>query len=274
MASIQFANAFSETFPLSENIKIVRMAELQTGDRLVGSFTLSNIPVAKDILGNEITYKYSVTIYDPNGQRIRQYEQTTSDSFDFTATTGGNYKIEFYIHLMGGELYLHGLGNACATLRYDIVKASQTAQASDVHSETFQLFESNSVGRTVNLNKGDQLVGDYEILNCPVSYGVIIYDPNHEAVLAYDNKDQASFSTTAFYTGQYTIQFNTAMNQYYNPNGFPFVQATLNYQVVSASQSEPSLTGNLPDWLLPLLIAIIIFGIIGIVVYWAKTRKC
>jgi hypothetical protein len=147
-------------------------------------------------------------------------------------------------------------------------------------SETFPLSPMQTLTRNVELQKNDRLVGSFTITNLQTwtngfgdvqsySVSVTIFDPTGQVVLSYTNTKGDSFDYTAFYAGVYTIQFSVGF-EYLPPSGIEKPQATLNYNVV---QSQPSLLGNLPSWLIPLIIAIILSGVIAIVAYYMKARE-
>ena len=272
LVSVSYANAFSETIPLAKWTSIVRMVELQKGDQIAGDFTFSGIPLRQGILGGASTWGYRITLYEPSGNKAMEYQQTDHQSFSYTASQSGNYKFEFYVgYGPKGQTGGDDFSNARVSLSYDITKASTNPINSNTVSETFQLFDYNSISKIVNLNKDDQLVGDFSISNCPVDFSVVIKDPQDQVVLTYSNEHQESFSFTAFYTGQYSIRFNTGNSNNGLPNGFPYVQATLNYQVVkpyvpTQAPSDESLIERLNSLGLPIwLILGLIVGIISII---------
>lgn len=58
---------------------------LNQGDKVTGSITVSGGS------GNDVTF----TIQDPNGNTVKSYSHTTSNSFEFTASESGTYKLVF-----------------------------------------------------------------------------------------------------------------------------------------------------------------------------------
>lgn len=126
MISVQFLPQVvhattSETFQLALYTPIIRNVELQKNDRLVGEFTITNIPKWTNVWGQQ-EYSCSVIIIDPIGQIFLMYTRTKGDSFNFTASYSGVYRIEF--HVGSDFLPPSGLGNPVATINYDIVSPS------------------------------------------------------------------------------------------------------------------------------------------------------
>jgi hypothetical protein len=129
---VQVVNAtISETFPLSQayGTPIIRNVELQKNDRLVGSFTITNIPWWSNSFVGVEGYACSVTILDPNNNVILEYtnkigDSSYSESFNYTAFYSGVYTIEFGV----GSAYYppSGLGNPIATLNYNVVASSSS----------------------------------------------------------------------------------------------------------------------------------------------------
>lgn len=119
----------SETFPLALYTPIIRNVELQKNDRLVGDFTITNIPWWTNAFVGVEGYSCSVTIFDPNNNVILKYTNTIghssySESFNHTAFYSGVYKIEFDV---GSEYYPpSGVGNPMATLNYNVVASSSS----------------------------------------------------------------------------------------------------------------------------------------------------
>jgi hypothetical protein len=125
LISVQFlpqvVHATSETFPLTLYTPIVRNVELQKNDRLVGEFTITNIPKWTNVWGQQ-EYSCLVMIIDPIGQILLMYTRTKSDSFNFTASSSGVYRIQFQVE--SDFLPPSGLGNPLASINYDVVSPS------------------------------------------------------------------------------------------------------------------------------------------------------
>ena len=124
--NLQVVWATSETFPLPPLSSITRNVELQKNDRLVGSFTITNLQTWQNGWGDTQSYLVSVTILDPKGQVVLSYTRTKGDSFDYTAFYSGVYTIQFSV----GIEYLppSGIENPRATLNYNIITSSQSTQ--------------------------------------------------------------------------------------------------------------------------------------------------
>lgn len=150
-------------------------------------------------------------------------------------------------------------------------------------SETFPLSPATPIIRNVELQKNDRFVGSFTIKNLQTwknAWGetqsllvsVTITDPKGQVVLSYTKTKGDSFDYTAFYSGVYTIRFSVGIG-YMPPSGIEYPQATLNYNVVKPSQSAPSTSGNLPNWLFPILIGGIISIVIVIITYYAMSKR-
>lgn len=164
-------------------------------------------------------------------------------------------------------------------------------------SETLTLSvpPTNPTTRVVELQKGDRLVGYYTLTNLQTwttGYGattyflaVLILDPMGQPVHICSPRDTKgdSFDYTAWTSGVYKIQFEVCFDNT-PPSGIENPQATLNYNVVSASQSipSPSETSTSGNPLNPLIQFSIIMqaaaisigiAIVALVVYYVKKRK-
>ena len=127
---IPLTNAFSETFHLKEGYvfpdkSIERTVELNHGDRIVGDFTFSNIPVWNSF-GSNMTYTHHFTIYDPKGNTVLRYTNNNHASFDQTASYPGVYKFQFFLSQPSQLRPLEEIANAQATLNYNIVQPNLT----------------------------------------------------------------------------------------------------------------------------------------------------
>jgi len=120
----QVVYATSETFPLSPVTPILRNVELQKNERLVGSFTITNLQTWENGGGDTQSYLVSVTILDPKGQVIWYNIYNESDFFVFTAVYSGVYTIRFLVY--AHERPPSGIENPQATLNYNVVTPSQS----------------------------------------------------------------------------------------------------------------------------------------------------
>jgi hypothetical protein len=128
-SSFQTAKGFSKTFQLvPEAYQGISQIELQVGDRLVGSFTITNLgPYEDPLFGKSVAY-YLINVYleNPDGQTILNYTNypnggaTFSYSFNFTALDWGVYNIWVYC---GGNLGFIKPQTPEMTLDYNILKA-------------------------------------------------------------------------------------------------------------------------------------------------------
>jgi len=152
-------------------------------------------------------------------------------------------------------------------------------------SETFPLSPATPIIRNVELEKNDRLVGSFTIKNLQTwknAWGdtvslivsVTITDPKGQAIFSFTKTNGDSFDYTAFYSGVYKFRFSLGIG-YYPPEGIEYPQATLNYNVINPSQSEPSTSGNLPDSMFPILIGGIVSVVIAIalVAYYAMSKR-
>jgi hypothetical protein len=128
LASTLIVNAFYETFsltinPPSKDATVVRFVKVNRGDRIIGDFSLFNIPGWS--AGGGSTYPHSVTLYEPNGGVVFKFDNTNSASFDNTAYNSGDYKFEFYVEI-GQWAPSLTLDYAQGTLNYEVVKSAST----------------------------------------------------------------------------------------------------------------------------------------------------
>jgi hypothetical protein len=130
---VQASNIDSESFPLVESASVSRSIFANEGDRLVGNFTVLNIPSWIDsITGNSETIQYAFKISKIEGSEkcptdIVLYEiyQTEHASFNLYCEYTGNYRLRFNVGSGAQDL---GIGNMQATLNYDVVKNSSQQQ--------------------------------------------------------------------------------------------------------------------------------------------------
>jgi hypothetical protein len=142
LALVSSANAFSETFPLVESASVSRIVNANIGDRIVGDYTVSNIPTwIETYTGNPKTVQYEFKIAKVEGtynspQDITVFEvaQTAHSSFDIICPYTGNYILRFNVG--SGNPSVTGIGNARATLNYQVVKPTPIPTP---HSEPISL---------------------------------------------------------------------------------------------------------------------------------------
>jgi hypothetical protein len=248
--NIPFVIATSETISLTPDLwqSITRNVELQMNDRLVGSFTVSNLQIWQNGLGQNQTLSVSVKVLDPNGQIVLSYSNTKGDSFDYTAFYSGVYTIEIGC---GYEYFPpSGIPNPQITLNYSVVSSTASLKPIGAISETFSLSPMTTIVRNVELQSNDRLVGSFTVSNLQIwqngfgdnqthSVSVTVLDPKGQVVLSYASTAGDSFDYTAFYSGVYTIQFTCGF-EYSPPSGIENPEITLNYNVVSAVQQTPT----------------------------------
>ena len=150
-------------------------------------------------------------------------------------------------------------------------------------SETIPLSPGTSIVRNVELQKDERLVGSFTIKNLQtwknglgdtVSYvvSVTVSDPKGQMVLSYTKTNGDSFDYTAFYSGVYTFRFICGI-EYFPPSGIENPQATLNYNIVTPSQSDASIFDNLSTLQMIPIFAGIIISVIILVTYFVLNRK-
>jgi hypothetical protein len=120
----QVVYATSEAFPLSPGTPTIRNVELQKNERLVGSFTITNLQTWENGAGDTQSYLVSVNILNPKGQVIWYNIYRESDFFVFTASYSGIYTISFLVYAYASPP--SGLENPQATLNYNVVIPSQS----------------------------------------------------------------------------------------------------------------------------------------------------
>ncbi len=117
----------SESFSLVESASVSRSVFANEGDRLVGDFTVSNIPTWTDAkTGNSETVQYAFKVSKIEGLEqcptdIVLYEAYQKDhaSFDVVCEYTGDYRFRFNVGTGAPDL---GIGSMAATLNYDVVK--------------------------------------------------------------------------------------------------------------------------------------------------------
>ena len=95
----------SESFSLIESASVSRSAFANEGDRIVGNFTVSNIPTWTDaITGNSETVQYAFKISKIEGSEqcptdivLYEVDQTEHASFDVICEYTGNYRFRFNV---------------------------------------------------------------------------------------------------------------------------------------------------------------------------------
>ena len=117
----------SESFYLVESSSVSRSVFANEGDRLVGNFTVSNIPSWTDAkTGNFETVQYAFKVSKIEGLEqcptdIVLYEADQKDhaSFDVVCEYTGDYRFRFNVGTGAPDL---GIGSMAATLNYEVVK--------------------------------------------------------------------------------------------------------------------------------------------------------
>lgn len=128
-ATTATANAYSESFPLMESASVTRAVFANEGDRLVGNFSVSNIPTWTDSnTSDSVTVQYAFKVSKIEGSEqcptdivLYEVDQTEHGSFDIFCEYTGNYRFRFNV---GTSNPATGIGSMGATLKYDVVKNS------------------------------------------------------------------------------------------------------------------------------------------------------
>ena len=126
---IQAEQTHSESFPLVESASVTRSVFAAEGDRIVGNFSVSQIPTWTDsFTGNTETVQYGFKVSKIEGLEkcptdIVLYEvyQTNNASFDVLCEYTGDYRFRFNVGVGSPDL---GIGDMKATLNYIIVDNS------------------------------------------------------------------------------------------------------------------------------------------------------
>jgi hypothetical protein len=126
---VQAEQIYSESFPLVESASVTRSVFAAEGDRIVGNFSVSNIPTWIDSsTGNTETVQYAFKVSKIEGLEkcptdIVLYEvyQTNNGSFDVLCEYTGDYRFRFNVGVGGPDL---GIGSMEATLNYVVVENS------------------------------------------------------------------------------------------------------------------------------------------------------
>ena len=126
---IQAEQTHSESFPLVESASVTRSVFATEGDRIVGNFSVSDIPSWTDsATGNKETVQYAFKVSKIEGLEkcptdIVLYEvyQTNNASFDVICEYTGDYRFRFNVGVGAPD---SGIGNMKATLNYVVVENS------------------------------------------------------------------------------------------------------------------------------------------------------
>jgi hypothetical protein len=121
LTSISFVQASSETMPLVASASVSRTVYANQGDRIVGDFTVNNMPTWTDSYsGDPTTVQYTFKIAkleSPVDITVFEAKQQAQASFDVLCGQTGNYILRFNV----GSAPASGLGNAQATLNYQVI---------------------------------------------------------------------------------------------------------------------------------------------------------
>jgi len=126
---VQASQICSESFSLVESASVSRSVFANEGDRLVGNFSVYNIPTWTDVIsGNSETVQYAFKVSKIEGLEkcptdIVMYEadQTERASFDVICEYSGTYRFRFNV---GSGAPDGGIGKMEATINYAVVQNS------------------------------------------------------------------------------------------------------------------------------------------------------
>lgn len=126
---VQAEQTYSKSFSLVESASVTRSVFAAEGDRIVGNFTVSDIPTWTDSsTGNTETVQYAFKVSKIEGLEkcptdIVLYEvyQTNNGSFDVLCEYNGDYRFRFNVGVGTPDL---GIGSMKATLNYVVVENS------------------------------------------------------------------------------------------------------------------------------------------------------
>ena len=126
---VQASQIHSESFSLLESASVSRSVFANEGDRIVGNFTVSNIPIWTDaITGNSETVQYAFKLSKIEGSEqcptdivLYEVDQAEHASFDVICEYTGNYRFRFNVGIGAPDV---GIGRMEATINYDVVQNS------------------------------------------------------------------------------------------------------------------------------------------------------
>ena len=126
---VQAGQTYSESFPLVESASVSRSVFAAEGDRIVGSFTVSDVPTWTDSsTGNPETVQYAFKVSKIEGLEkcptdiiLFEVYQTNNASFDVFCEYTGDYRFRFNVGISAPDF---GIGSMKATLNYTVVENS------------------------------------------------------------------------------------------------------------------------------------------------------
>ena len=138
----QGVKGVSQTFELGQGVYSgVADFDLQVGDRVEGSFSISNLGPYERLFGSGTSYEVvDVWFVDPSGQTILNYSATVRNFFNFTAQTWGLYRMWAF---SGALDYLKNAKNPEMTLDYKIINATVSEGANPDMLAWWKLNEGN-----------------------------------------------------------------------------------------------------------------------------------
>jgi hypothetical protein len=128
MSEIQMVEGYSVTNQLTRGgVGGFILCELQAGDHIAASFSLSNMgpytetwPEDPDyIVARDVFYSMNISFGLP-GQDILNFPDTRGDAFEYTAIQGGHYTINYHCKSDNGLL---DAKDPVITINYEIIKA-------------------------------------------------------------------------------------------------------------------------------------------------------
>jgi hypothetical protein len=150
MPSLQVTNGYSQTFQLTpETFSSRPLVELQVGDRIEGSFLISNLGPYRNMLNGESVYYWiGVDFKNPNGQTILNYtnypegRSSFGSSFNYTAVDWGDYSLWIFC---GGNFAFENAKYPEMTIDFTIVKAKMPEPPNPDIMAWWKLNEGNGI---------------------------------------------------------------------------------------------------------------------------------
>jgi len=126
---VQAAQIYSESFSLVESASVSRSVFANEGNRLVGNFSVYNIPIWTDVIsGNSETVQYAFKVSKIEGSEkcptdivLYEADQTERASFDVICEYTGTYRFRFNVGSGSPDV---GIGSMEATINYGVVQNS------------------------------------------------------------------------------------------------------------------------------------------------------
>jgi hypothetical protein len=156
--NFQVTCAVSETLQLIPEAWIVKVLELQKGDRVEGSFNISTLYFYKSLLdGKNYTYIVVVDLIDPEHNNVLGIHDIKGDvyySFNVTTASAGRYTFRFYCSF---NYFPSGAIVPQLTIVYNFLET--TPLRVNVLSPVSPIYNESSLNLNFTLNKPVDWVG-------------------------------------------------------------------------------------------------------------------